>query len=437
MAPFDLSSLSGTVVYALIFGAIGAAFGATLEMSGFGDTRKLAAQFYLKDMTVLKVMFTAIIVAAVLLYGASAFGFLDMNRVWVNPTYLWPGIVGGLIMGVGFVVGGFCPGTSLVAASTLKVDGMMFVLGGLVGVGAFGESVSSYESFWLSSFMGRFTLQEWLGLPVGVTLVLVIMMALVMFWGGEVAERFFGAHEPWSPALLRPRGIPKLVAAASLVVLTAVVLVRGQPSAEERWAKVSPQLQKLLDERSVFVSPAEVAALRKDPGVTVSIFDLRSEHDFNLFHIGEAVRAEPAEMVVAPILRTLQSQAASSVAFLAGNGEEGAVRVWKALKGEGVTNVYVIEGGMNRWLELYPVPECVARAVGAPSAGVDELTYRFAYATGSALPAAWPELAMSRQFRAPCGEALFGRALKTLWPEHTFAKKVQLQVKKVVKGGCG
>ena len=148
-------------------------------------------------MTVLKVMFTAIVVAAVLVAGATGFGLLDMSRVWVNPTYLWPGIVGGLIMGVGFVLGGFCPGTSLVAAATLKIDGMLFLLGALVGVWLFGETVGSYETFFISSNMGRFTLPEWLGLPVGVTVLLVVLMALLMFWGGELAEQ-----------VLRPEAAP-------------------------------------------------------------------------------------------------------------------------------------------------------------------------------------------------------------------------------------
>ena len=141
MAPFDLATSLGPVAYALVFGAIGFGFGAALEMGGFGDTRKLAGQFYFQDMTVLKVMFTGIAVAAVLVALATGFGLLDMSRVFVNPTYLWPGIVGGLIMGVGFVIGGFCPGTSIVAASTLKVDGMFFLLGALGGVWLFGETV--------------------------------------------------------------------------------------------------------------------------------------------------------------------------------------------------------------------------------------------------------------------------------------------------------
>ena len=60
-------------------------------------------------------------------------------------------------MGVGFVLGGFCPGTSLVAAATLKVDGMLFVLGGLLGVWLFGESVSRFEPF--------FSRRPWAGSP--------------------------------------------------------------------------------------------------------------------------------------------------------------------------------------------------------------------------------------------------------------------------------
>src|SRR6266508_2823379 len=129
----------------LIFGLIGFAFGFTLEMSGFGNSRKLAAQFYFTDLTVLKVMFTAIITAMVLTFGAVGLGILNFSQVWVNPTYLASGILGGLIMGVGFIVGGFCPTTSLAAASTGKVDGMFFVFGGFFGAFLFSETEEAAE----------------------------------------------------------------------------------------------------------------------------------------------------------------------------------------------------------------------------------------------------------------------------------------------------
>ncbi len=97
----------------------------TLESAGFGNSKLLAAQFYFKDMRVFKVMFTAIIVAMTLIFLSSALGLLDYNLIWVPPTYLWPGIVGGLIMGVGFIIGGFCPGTSLVGLATGKLDAIV------------------------------------------------------------------------------------------------------------------------------------------------------------------------------------------------------------------------------------------------------------------------------------------------------------------------
>lgn len=112
MAPFPIpveSVLLKPAAY-LIYLLIGFAFGYVLEISGFGSSPKLAAQFYFKEMTVLKVMFTAIVVAMVFIFAASGLGLLDYNLIWVNPTYLWPGIVGGLIMGVGFIVGVFAPG---------------------------------------------------------------------------------------------------------------------------------------------------------------------------------------------------------------------------------------------------------------------------------------------------------------------------------------
>jgi hypothetical protein len=141
--------------------------GFVLEIAGFGNSSKLAAQFYFQEMTVLKVMFTAIVVAMVLIFLSSALGMLDYNLIWVNPTYLWPGIVGGLIMGIGFIIGGFCPGTSLVAMSTFKVDGLFYVLGAVFGIFLFGETVDLFDIFWNSSYMGRSTIPKVVGLPTG------------------------------------------------------------------------------------------------------------------------------------------------------------------------------------------------------------------------------------------------------------------------------
>ena len=167
-----------------------------LERAGFGNARNLAAQFYLHDMRVLKVMFTAIVTAMLLIFWSSALGLLDYPELFINPTHLWPGILGGLIFGVGFVVGGYCPGTAMVSMATLKLDGLLFVVGLGIGMFVFGETVSGFQVFWdTSGYYGEVSLQSWLGLPAGVVVLLVVVMALGMFWGAEKVEKYFAARD--------------------------------------------------------------------------------------------------------------------------------------------------------------------------------------------------------------------------------------------------
>ncbi len=193
MAPWDLVVEIGAAGALLVYLLIGFAFGFILESAGFGDARLLAAQFYWRDLTVMKMMFTAILVAMVLIFWATALGWLDYDRVWVNPTYLWPGILGGLIMGAGFVLGGFCPGTSLVGAATLKLDAFWFVAGTAVGIIGFGESVSLFTDFWHSSHLGRFTLPDWTGLPTGLVILGLVAIGIALFWlGDRVRRRIYG-----------------------------------------------------------------------------------------------------------------------------------------------------------------------------------------------------------------------------------------------------
>ena len=185
MAPYDWTPIAAFVVNLLL----GIGFGVALDRGGFGDSRRIAAQFYLTDLTVLKVMFTAIVVAMQLTLWASALHLLDLERVWIDQTYLGSGILGGLMIGIGMVVGGYCPGTSLVASSNLKLDGFFFIGGLAVGIVVFGEAVPYFwEFFQRAGFKGTFTLDQWLGISKGATALLVTLIALFAFWGAERLE---------------------------------------------------------------------------------------------------------------------------------------------------------------------------------------------------------------------------------------------------------
>jgi hypothetical protein len=182
--PLDLNVL-GVPLTNLLFMAIGIGFGFSLEQAGFGRATKLAEQFYFKDFAMFKVMFTAVITAMVLIYGSAAIGILDMRAVFIPSTYVWPIAVGAFILGVGFVIGGLCPGTSMAGAATFKIDAMVFLGGVVIGVAVFGETVKYFLDFWTYSFLGRFTLPEWLNLSTGVVILIIVVVALLLFWATE------------------------------------------------------------------------------------------------------------------------------------------------------------------------------------------------------------------------------------------------------------
>jgi hypothetical protein len=98
--PEGLWSLGAALLVGLLFGFF-------LERGGLGNPKKLVGLFYLKDFTMLQVMFTAIAVASSGLVGLSALGLIDLGAIAVPPTYLWPQMLGGVILGAGFVVGGY------------------------------------------------------------------------------------------------------------------------------------------------------------------------------------------------------------------------------------------------------------------------------------------------------------------------------------------
>lgn len=190
-APFFKFDLFGYETGLVIAFVIGILFGFTLERAGFSSSTKLAMQFYFRDMTVLKVMFTAIVTAMVGILYLNLANILDISKIYLNPTYLWPQIAGGAIMGVGFVIGGYCPGTSLVASAIGKIDGFMYVAGALAGMFVFGELFPRFQDFASSGFMGDVRLSDWLNMRPGTVAFLVILMALGMFWGAEILEARF------------------------------------------------------------------------------------------------------------------------------------------------------------------------------------------------------------------------------------------------------
>jgi hypothetical protein len=187
-------SVSAEMAIALL---LGVGFGLSLERAGLASARKLTAVFYLYDMAVLKVMFTAIVTAMAGLAILSALGILSVADLALEPTNIAAQALGGLLVGAGFMIGGYCPGTSIAAIATGRKDAAAFALGVLLGVLAYAELTPGLDAWYKTGVQGDLTLPS--VTPVGMgawTLAFIAVLAMAA-WGMRQAEsRFVG----WRPS---------------------------------------------------------------------------------------------------------------------------------------------------------------------------------------------------------------------------------------------
>lgn len=313
---------------------IGFAFGFVLERAGFGNAKNLAAQFYLTDTRVLKVMFSAIATACAGIGLLSGFGVLDLSLLTVPETFIGPHVVGGLLLGIGFIVSGYCPGTGVVAMASGKWDGLMSIVGVMIGSLLFGFVYGPLEGFYKSGAMGSVTIAQALGLPFPVLAAGVVLMAVGCFLGAEKLEQVFakkaGKAAPASNPPVRNRAFAAMGAIAVLGLVTVALPARQAAVVEKPIAKIgavelaqkivaAPQELWILDLRDAKPGPVT----ERIPG-TVTLPEGTTAATF---------------AATLPTTRTLVAYAQGDVAAL----PEGL----RTFPGE----VLVLSGGFDAWKE--------------------------------------------------------------------------------------
>jgi len=172
---------------------IGFVFGFGLYHAGFTDSRKIASAFYLKDVGVPVVMFSAIVTGMLGLWILSLSGFIDTSKMYYLPTYLTPMAVGGLLFGIGMAIGGFCPGTAAASIATGRIDAVVFVVGFLGGSILFGDLFPVWGDFYKSDYHGVYRLDELFGVNLGLAVFIIVVAAVA---GSLLMRR--GQHLFWS-----------------------------------------------------------------------------------------------------------------------------------------------------------------------------------------------------------------------------------------------
>jgi uncharacterized membrane protein YedE/YeeE len=133
------------IILAIIFGGL---FGFVLHKAGAANPQNIINMLRLQDLHLMKVILFAIGFSSLILFILLNFGLIDNSHISIKSSYVGV-IIGGLIFGLGFAIGGYCPGTSIVALGSGRRDALFFILGGLLGAFLFTLSYGSQKDTFL------------------------------------------------------------------------------------------------------------------------------------------------------------------------------------------------------------------------------------------------------------------------------------------------
>lgn len=259
---------------------VGIGFGFILEQAGFSSTKKLVGLFYGYDFTVLKVFFTAGITAMIGVLLLGHYDLLNLDMIYVNPTFLWSAIIGGCIMGAGFVIGGFCPGTSICAAAIGKLDGMAFVVGSFIGIFIFTEGYPLFVDIYLAENWGAVRFDKYLGISSELFAFLITLIAAVAFFAvTQIENRVNSAKSDFS----RGRVIRNF--ALCFIPFAVIIFLTVTPSTQEHiHQKISDARQQ---QKCVFkeILADKLAYELINNHYKVNLIDVRDNEKFKDYHL--------------------------------------------------------------------------------------------------------------------------------------------------------
>jgi len=328
---------------------IGIGFGFVLEQAGFSSSKRLAGLFYGTDFVVLRVFFTAAVTTILGVIILDYLGFLDSSLIFINPTFLGSAILGGVIMGLGFIIGGFCPGTGICAASIGKIDAIIFVVGLFIGVFLFAEFYPLYEKFYHGSSYGDIKIFDTLGISRPWFIFALVFIALFAF----VVTYFIQQKVTKQSQLSVVETMKKFPYHSAAIVFTLIftILIVNLP---DRKSKIQAIVSKEMKQNKfslTMISSEELAFKILESDDNIKIVDVRSDSLFSKLSIPGASNI-PIEKLYD---RTWEDYLGNikSLKIFVGINEQQSIQAALIAKELGYKNIAVLSGGMNEFQNTY------------------------------------------------------------------------------------
>jgi thiosulfate/3-mercaptopyruvate sulfurtransferase len=361
---------------------IGLAFGFVLERAGFGSSRKLAGIFYLRDMTVLKVMFTGVIAAMLGLSYMLAVGWVSADQVYAMPTLYASQIVGGLLFGVGFVVSGWCPGTAGVGVASGKLDALVFLGGAVLGSIGFNELYPAIQEVGLLPSADVVVESPVaFGLSRSVFAMVFTLIAVGAFFFAEWVERRANAAH----ASRRPLGGPVLRAmSVAMVAFAAVLLVlpTSNDAAMADGAGDTANLLAAVEAAEDHIEPEELADRLMQGEADLLVVDIRPANEFAAFHLRGAQNIAMPDLPAA-----LAPHQNRGTIVLYSTGMTHPAQARDALAQSGYRNAYILTEGLEGFAERCLKPVSLRDPPLSPTEAARVNAWR-SFFLGAAAPAA-------------------------------------------------
>lgn len=324
---------------------IGFGFGYALEQAGFSSSRRLAGVFYFTDMSVVKVMFSALITALLGLSYMIGFGWIQLDQIFLMPSIYGAQIVGGLLFGIGFAMGAWCPGTAVAGLAAGRIDALVFLIGAVAGSILFNEVYPLISSLYTAGNQGVQMVYELAGIPRNVFIFAFTLGAVAAFWFSEWAEKVRTGNSTYlgSP-FLKAFSLALVVIAGGLFMLPQTATDDSANFAESSGANAADEkalLQK-TEQALDHIEPEELADRLMTGEQNLILVDVRPAAEFNAFHIRGAVNVPLPQLPAA-----LQPYKNKGAIVLYSNGMTHPAQARDSLQRQGFGNVYILTDGLK------------------------------------------------------------------------------------------